>query len=98
MSPPPLRIASVAWISSRGELLATFWVLATAIAYLAAHRQGGRCRRYASLGCAGLALLSNALGRCVPGLLWLFDLTVALTVVSALHYVYLASVRGKAAA
>ena len=58
----------------------------------------GKVTTLAQLVTAGLTLLSNAMGACLPGLPWLFDLTVALTVTSALHYVYLASVRKKAAA
>jgi cardiolipin synthase (CMP-forming) len=58
----------------------------------------GKITTLAQLLTAGLALLSDAMGACVPGLLWLFDLTLALTVTSALHYVYLASVRKKVAA
>lgn len=40
---------------------------------------------------AGLALLMNALGDCPSWMPYLFGLTLALTVASALHYVYLAS-------
>jgi cardiolipin synthase (CMP-forming) len=42
---------------------------------------------------AGLALLGSALGECPPRVAWLFAATLVVTVVSALHYVYLASVR-----
>jgi cardiolipin synthase len=46
----------------------------------------------------GLVLLSNHRGACLPGLVWLFALALLLTVASALHYVYLATARRKAAA
>ena len=42
---------------------------------------------------AGMALLSDALGGCLRFVPELFTLTLLLTVGSALHYVYLASVR-----
>jgi cardiolipin synthase len=58
----------------------------------------GKVTTVGQLLTAGLSLLSNAMGKCLPGLDWLFDLTLACTVTSALHYVYLASVRGKGAA
>jgi hypothetical protein len=58
----------------------------------------GKITTLCQLLSAGLSLLSNAMGKCLPGLEWLFDLTLACTVTSALHYVYLASVRRKPAA
>src|SRR6202008_3896251 len=36
----------------------------------------GKVTTLAQLLTAGLALLSDAMGACVPGLLWLFDLTL----------------------
>ncbi len=42
---------------------------------------------------AGVVLLLNALGETLPALRYLFQLTLGVTVVSALHYVYLASAR-----
>ncbi len=43
---------------------------------------------------AGVVLLLNALGVAFPAVRWLFLLTLALTVGSAAHYLYLAGVRG----
>ena len=57
----------------------------------------GKLSTFCQLLTAGFALLSNARGACVAGTEWLFDLAVGLTVASALHYVYLATARGKAA-
>ena len=45
------------------------------------------------LATAGMALLGGALGECPPGTPWLFRTTLVITVVSAIHYVYLASAR-----
>jgi len=53
----------------------------------------GKLSTFTQLLSAGFALLANARGGCLPGMDWLFDLTLGLTVASALHYVYLASAR-----
>jgi cardiolipin synthase (CMP-forming) len=58
----------------------------------------GKVSTLCQLLTVGFALLSNARGGCVAGIEWLFDLALGLTVVSALHYVYLATARGKPAA
>jgi cardiolipin synthase len=42
---------------------------------------------------AGVVLLLNALGSELPAILFLFQLTLLVTVASALHYVYLATAR-----
>jgi len=42
---------------------------------------------------AGVVLLANALGDCPGAIRWLFWLTLAATVVSALHYVHKSSIR-----
>jgi phosphatidylglycerophosphate synthase len=42
---------------------------------------------------AGFVLLANALGDCPASIRWLFWLTLAATVTSALHYVHKASAR-----
>jgi cardiolipin synthase (CMP-forming) len=51
----------------------------------------GKASTLCQLLTAGFVLLSNALGGCVPRVEWLFDLTLGLTVASALHYVWSAS-------
>jgi cardiolipin synthase len=56
----------------------------------------GKLSTFCQLLSAGFALLASTRGACLPGMDWLFDLTLVLTVASALHYVYLASVRTKA--
>jgi cardiolipin synthase len=56
----------------------------------------GKASTFCQLLSAGFALLANARGACFTGIDRLFDLTLALTVASALHYVYLASARPKA--
>jgi cardiolipin synthase len=58
----------------------------------------GKLSTFCQLLTTGFVLLSNARGACVAGLSWLFDVALVLTVVSALHYVYLATARRKAAA
>lgn len=52
----------------------------------------GKLSTAAQIATAGLVLLSNALGVDYPASMHLFRLTFLLTVASALHYVYLASV------
>jgi phosphatidylglycerophosphate synthase len=51
----------------------------------------GKLTTASQLLTVGTVLLLNAVGGQVPALRYLFYATVALTVVSALHYVYLAS-------
>jgi len=58
----------------------------------------GKLSTFCQLVTTGFALLSNARGGCVVGIDWLFDVALILTVTSALHYVYLATARRKAAA
>jgi cardiolipin synthase (CMP-forming) len=53
----------------------------------------GKLSTVSQLVTVGLVLLLNAIPFRVPGLEWLFRLTLALTVGSALHYVYSASAR-----
>jgi cardiolipin synthase len=57
----------------------------------------GKLSTLCQLFTVGFGLLANARGACLPGLEWLFDLTLGLTVASALHYVYLATARKRAA-
>jgi phosphatidylglycerophosphate synthase len=52
----------------------------------------GKLSTAAQIATAGLVLLMNALGADYPAMVHLFRLTFLLTVASALHYVYLASV------
>jgi len=58
----------------------------------------GKLSTFCQLLTVGFVLLANTRGACPFWLEWLFDLAVGLTVASALHYVYLATARGKAAA
>jgi cardiolipin synthase len=53
----------------------------------------GKLSTFCQLLTVGFALLSNVRGACLPGIEWLFDLALGLTVASALHYVYLATAR-----
>jgi cardiolipin synthase len=52
----------------------------------------GKLSTASQLVTAGIVLLFNALGECYAWRVYLFDLTLLLTVGSGLHYVYLASV------
>jgi cardiolipin synthase len=56
----------------------------------------GKLSTFCQLLTVGFTLLANARGGCLPGIEWLFDLALGLTVASALHYVYLATARSKA--
>jgi cardiolipin synthase len=58
----------------------------------------GKLSTFCQVLTVGLVLLSNSRGSCLFGLLWLFELALLFTVTSALHYVYLATARRKAAA
>lgn len=53
----------------------------------------GKATTAAQILTAGLVLLANALGDCPHYLVWVFRTALVLIVVSALHYVYAASVR-----
>jgi cardiolipin synthase len=57
----------------------------------------GKTATLAQLLTAGVALLLNAVGSPAEAVVYLFVATLALTVGSALHYVYLASTRGPVA-
>jgi cardiolipin synthase len=52
----------------------------------------GKASTLSQLVTAGMVLLLNAMGNSQAWMLYLFQLTLGLTVASALHYVYLASV------
>jgi cardiolipin synthase (CMP-forming) len=54
----------------------------------------GKLSTVLQLVSVGVVLLLNAAGRGFPPVRYLFLLTVAVTVASALHYVYMASTRG----
>jgi protein O-mannosyl-transferase len=69
----PLTVEPVAWIGERKTLLATFFALATILAYLEHLRRGGRGWRLASLGLYALALLSKPTVLMLPLLLLLID-------------------------
>jgi len=53
----------------------------------------GKLTTFSQILTAGVVLLVNATGSALPELVHLFRLALLLTVASALHYVYLASVR-----
>ena len=55
----------------------------------------GKLSTASQIGTAGIALLLNAVGECFGWVEYLFRLTLTLTVVSALQYVYLASAKRK---
>ena len=54
----------------------------------------GKLSTVSQLVTVGLVLLANAVARPAPALRYVFAVTLAITVSSALHYVYLASTRG----
>ena len=58
----------------------------------------GKLSTGSQLATVALVLLLNATGWTLPGLRVVFVVTLALTIASALHYVYLASVRRGTAA
>jgi cardiolipin synthase (CMP-forming) len=53
----------------------------------------GKTSTAAQILTAGLVLLANAMANCPAYLAWVFRVTLVLIVTSALHYVYVASVR-----
>lgn len=73
----PLRVEPVAWITGRGDLLATFFLLLAVLAYLrAASAESGRAYRARlalAVGAYALSLLSRAMGVTLPLILVLLD-------------------------
>lgn len=69
----PMRVESVAWVSDRKDLLATFFFLSSLVSYLA-YSEHSRARHYLlSLGAFAAALLSKATAVSLPLILLLLD-------------------------
>jgi tetratricopeptide (TPR) repeat protein len=72
----PLRVESVAWITERRDVLAAFFCLLTALAWLRAGAAAGRARRrwyLASLALFALGLLSKSMLVSLPLVLLVLD-------------------------
>jgi len=82
----PQRVETVAWLSCRKELLATFWTLVAVLAWLRFRREGGEQERgsgparawvgrwwLASTACATLAMASHPVAVVLPALLLALD-------------------------
>jgi Flp pilus assembly protein TadD len=69
----PLHVESVAWISSRKDLLATFWWLLGLLAYARWSESPSRPRYAALVGCLAGALLSKPIAVTFPATLLLLD-------------------------
>ncbi|MFH0982754.1 MAG: tetratricopeptide repeat protein [Planctomycetota bacterium] len=73
----PLRVESVAWVTERRDVLSSFFLLATVLAYLRAHQQSPEPhpRRWLPvvLGLYVLSLLSRAMGVTLPLILLVLD-------------------------
>ncbi|HSN89937.1 MAG TPA: tetratricopeptide repeat protein [Anaeromyxobacteraceae bacterium] len=69
----PLRVESVAWVSERKDVLATFFWLATALAHAAWVRSPGPGRRVLLLALFALGLASKAMLVTLPFALLLLD-------------------------
>ncbi|HBB94977.1 MAG TPA: hypothetical protein DC054_06270 [Blastocatellia bacterium] len=65
----PSHTEAVVWISGRADLIATFFVLASLLAYLAYANNARTWRLIASLGCFALALLAKESAICLPFLI-----------------------------
>ena len=65
----PSHTEAVTWISGRADLIATFFVLASLLAYLAYAESAHASRLMASLGCFVLALLAKESAICLPFLI-----------------------------
>lgn len=70
----PLHVESVAWISSRKDLLATFWWLLGLLAYARWTERPSAARYAALLGCLAGALLAKPIAVTFPATLLLLDL------------------------
>lgn len=71
----PLRVESVAWVTERRDVLSSFFLLATVLAYLSAH-SGPQCRRgrlILAFALYILSLLSRAMGVTLPIILLILD-------------------------
>ena len=69
----PLHVESVAWISSRKDLLATFWWLLGLLAYARWTERPSAPRYAALLGCVAGALLAKPIAVTLPATLLLLD-------------------------
>jgi tetratricopeptide (TPR) repeat protein len=73
----PLRVEPVAWVTGRGDVLCTFFVLLAGLAFLKAASPAGPGRRAAWIVLAviayGCSLLSRAMGTTLPVILILLD-------------------------
>ncbi len=97
---PRLLVAIPAWLTVIALSRDAIIVVSVAIINLTLGRRIfypsvlGKASTVAQLVTVGVVLLLNAAGWTFPAAIHLFQLTLLLTVASALHYVYLASVRG----
>ena len=73
----PLRVESVAWVTERRDVLSSFFLLATVLAYFRVHRPGPVPRRRGwmviTLLLYTMSLLSRALGVTLPVILLVLD-------------------------
>lgn len=70
----PLRAETVAWASTRADLIATLFVLLTVYAWMRARMSGSRGWYWLALTCHGLALLGKVSASPLPAVLFLLDI------------------------
>lgn len=70
----PMHVESVAWISGRTDVVATFFALVSLWFYVRWRKRGGSATAIVSLLCYALALLGKEVAVVVPGVLLAYEL------------------------